>query len=134
MAAPPWSEVALEPSPLGAVKGIWLPPAEQPLPATILARLHEAERVLALERPPLRQVSCPSTHGPRLRMLSRWCATTFLLGQHRAPALPSPTRSGPRSCFVSRMVTRRRRLRFVYGDGRTTRTLAFAEVRGLAPG
>jgi hypothetical protein len=34
----------------------------------------------------------------------------------------------------ARMVTRRRRLRFVYGDGRTTRALSFGEVRGLAPG
>ncbi len=34
----------------------------------------------------------------------------------------------------ARMVARRRRLRFVYGDGRTTRALSFAEVRGLAPG
>jgi len=31
----------------------------------------------------------------------------------------------------ARMVTRRRRLRFVYGDGRTTRALSFAEVRAL---
>ncbi len=31
----------------------------------------------------------------------------------------------------ARMVTRRRRLRFVYGDGRTTRALNFAEVRDL---
>ena len=34
----------------------------------------------------------------------------------------------------ARMVTRRRRLRFVYGDGRDVRALSFAEVRGLAPG
>jgi hypothetical protein len=34
----------------------------------------------------------------------------------------------------ARMVTRRRRLRFVYGDGRGLRALRFAEVRGLAPG
>jgi hypothetical protein len=33
----------------------------------------------------------------------------------------------------ARMVTRRRRLRFVYGDGRDVRMLSFAEVRGLAP-
>jgi hypothetical protein len=32
------------------------------------------------------------------------------------------------------MVTRRRRLRFVYGDGRTTRALSFAEVRALNAG
>jgi hypothetical protein len=31
----------------------------------------------------------------------------------------------------ARMVTRRRRLRFIYGDGRATRALSFAEVRGL---
>jgi hypothetical protein len=31
----------------------------------------------------------------------------------------------------ARMVTRRRRLRFVYGDGRMTRALNFAEVRAL---
>jgi hypothetical protein len=31
----------------------------------------------------------------------------------------------------ARMVARRRRLRFVYGDGRTTRALNFAEVRAL---
>jgi hypothetical protein len=29
------------------------------------------------------------------------------------------------------LATRRRRLRFIYGDGRTTRALSFAEVRGL---
>ena len=29
------------------------------------------------------------------------------------------------------LVTRRRRLRFIYGDGRTTRALSFAEVRAL---
>ena len=34
----------------------------------------------------------------------------------------------------ARMVTRRRRLRFVYGDGRTTRALSFAEVRALTAG
>jgi hypothetical protein len=34
----------------------------------------------------------------------------------------------------ARMVTRRRRLRFIYGDGRDVHTLSFAEVRGLAPG
>jgi hypothetical protein len=34
----------------------------------------------------------------------------------------------------ARMVTRRRRLRFVYGDGRTTRALNFAEVRDLTAG
>jgi hypothetical protein len=32
------------------------------------------------------------------------------------------------------MVTRRRGLRFVYGDGWTTRALSFAQVRGLQPG
>jgi len=32
------------------------------------------------------------------------------------------------------MVTRRRRLRFIYGDGRTTRALMFAEVRALTAG
>jgi hypothetical protein len=31
------------------------------------------------------------------------------------------------------LVARRRRLRFVYGDGRGVRTLSFAEVRVLAP-
>jgi hypothetical protein len=31
----------------------------------------------------------------------------------------------------AKMATRRRRLRFVYGDGRATRALSFAEVRGL---
>jgi hypothetical protein len=34
----------------------------------------------------------------------------------------------------ARMVTRRRRLRFVYGDGRTTRALNFADVRALKEG
>jgi hypothetical protein len=34
----------------------------------------------------------------------------------------------------ARMVTRRRRLRFVYGDGRGVRTLSLAEVRRLTPG
>jgi hypothetical protein len=33
--------------------------------------------------------------------------------------------------LLARMVTCRRRLRFAYGDGRTTRALNFAEVRGL---
>jgi len=32
------------------------------------------------------------------------------------------------------LVARRRRLRFVYGDGRGLRTFSFAGVRGLAPG
>jgi hypothetical protein len=34
----------------------------------------------------------------------------------------------------ARMVTRRRRLRFIYGDGRNARALNFAEVRGLTAG
>ena len=34
----------------------------------------------------------------------------------------------------ARMVTRRRRLRFIYGDGRAARPLNFAEVRGLTAG
>jgi hypothetical protein len=34
----------------------------------------------------------------------------------------------------ARMVTRRRRLRFVYGDGRAARVLSFAEVRSLTAG
>ena len=31
------------------------------------------------------------------------------------------------------LVTRQRRLRFIYGDGRTTRALSFAQVRTLTP-
>jgi hypothetical protein len=34
----------------------------------------------------------------------------------------------------AKMVTRRRRLRFIYGDGRTAHAFSFAEVRGLKAG
>jgi len=34
----------------------------------------------------------------------------------------------------AKLAARRRRLRFIYGDGRGLRTFSFAAVRGLAPG